>query len=171
MKRTLWALMLVCAAVITGCALFSDGGTPPPPAASARIACVDVRNPGAAGRCPAKTAGLQIISAAHAEQTIEAGTVTRAQLIEVTQSLENLTPSPFDGYVTARFDAGCNGATEWIVLPLQAVTVPPGEQLQLSVAGSCGDMPTGARQLIATAFGPDGATVVDTATVRFTLIE
>lgn len=166
-----WMSMLVLAVVVTGCALFSGGGDPPPPQASARIACLDVHNPGTAARCPTKSAGLQIFSAAHAAQVVEIGTVTRAQLIEVTQNLENLTPSPFDGFVEARFDAGCNGAAEWIVLPRQTVTVPPGEQLQLSVAGACGDMPTGARELIATAFGPDGTTVVDTATVRFTLIE
>ncbi len=174
---TIAALSLIVALfALAGCALLGlDSNdptpTPPPVVGQARIECLDVRNAGGTRHCPVTSAGFGLISAAHAEQLVDAGTVTRAQLIEVSQLVSNLTPSPFQGYVEARFDAGCNGATSWEILPKQAVTVAAGDQLSLSVSGACSDMPLGPRRLTATAYAADGVTVVDTAVVTFTLVD
>lgn len=185
MKAPLIAVLCWIAATLTACAWLDGDSTNPPtptPVASAKIACVDVHNGSGGGRCavgkaaaPAATraalAVLGIGEAQAADQTIDGGTVTRAQLIEVSQLVTNLTATPFTGYVEARFDAGCNGASEWQIMPKQAIEVAAGGSVDLSVAGSCGDMPLGARKLEAKAYGPDGETVIDTATVNFTLIE
>lgn len=183
--RYLSALMAVLAFVAAAFVLSAcvgGGGGSPPPETSVRLSCVDVTN--SASRCAGKAAktryrdsdigvasGFPLISSAHADTEIEAGTVTRAELITVASQVTNLTPTPFSGYIEARFDAGCNGATEWVILPKTPIEAPAGETVGLSVGGACGDMPTGARQLVATAYGPDGTTVVDRATVRFNLIE
>lgn len=174
MEMTVKKLMLlVCAALVAaGCSVFESGGDQPP-RPMARIACVEVANAGVATRCTAATAAgwFSLIQEAQAARVIEAGTVSRAELIQATSRIDNISPVTWSGFAEARFDAGCNGEAEWVIVPLQRVDVEAGNRLNISVGGACGDMPTGQRRLIATAYGADQATVVDRVEVRFTLTE
>lgn len=173
-------LTLLVAAVLVlalgACHLFDDGGGGGSPSPGRVRACADVTNgtPGSAPSklCGPRSASLQLIRTAHAADTLlDAGTVTRAQLISVTGQVANLTPSPFSGYIEAVFDAGCNGAATWPVLPKQGVQVPAEQTVSLTAGGQCGDMPVGSRTLTATAYAADGETVVDRVVVTFNLIE
>lgn len=166
-KRT--ALLAAAALAVAACQFFDDGGGGE--AAQVR-ACADVSNATPSPRCATRSAGLQIIPSAHAaETTVDAGNVSRAELISVSGQVQNLTPSPFSGFLEARFDAGCNGAPSWEILPKQAVEVPGEQAVALNVGGQCGDMPLGPRTLTATAYAADGQTVLDRVIVTFNLTE
>lgn len=174
MFRTRLALLaaVIAALALGACHLFDDGGGGNPSPTGRVRACADVTNGQPSKLCTDRTAGLQLVSQAHAAETVlDAGTVTRAQVIAVTGQVQNLTPSPFSGFLEATFDAGCNGAATWPVLPKQAIGVPAEQTVALNVGGQCGDMPTGNRTLTATAYAADGETVVDRVIVSFRLIE
>lgn len=165
------ALLAAAVLALTACHFLDGGGGGD--AGTARVrACADVTNGAPSTRCEGRSAGLEVIATAHASDTIvNAGTVNRSQLITVTSQVQNLTPSPFSGFVEAHFDAGCNGAPNWEILPKQPVEVPGDQAVALNVGGQCGDMPLGPRTLTATAYDSDGETVLDRVVVTFTLTE
>ncbi|XAI95662.1 hypothetical protein [Microcystis phage Mae-JY22] len=165
------ALIAVAVVVLAACHFRDGGGGGDLDAARVR-ACADVTNGAPSTRCQERGAGLEVVATAYAAETIvNTGNVTRAQLITVTSQVQNLTPSPFSGFVEAHFDAGCNGAPSWEILPKQPVEVPGDQAVSLNVGGQCGDMPLGPRTLTATAYDSDGETVLDRVVVTFNLTE
>lgn len=154
--------------------LIACGGSlpPPPPPGQVEVTCADVYNDGDTADCPNRqTAFFELIPTANAATLIDAGTISRGTLINATQDVTNNTGADITGWVEMKFDAGCNGAVEWIIMPKQAFTFPNGQTFTLTIGGSCGDMPLGARTLTATAWQPDGTTEIGQVIVSFSLIE
>lgn len=176
-ERLAGILAAVVVVMVSACSLlgWDRGGTDPVPVQPARLSCVDLQNGMVLAPCRhGNTAAgwLRVISSAQAAETVvDRGQVSRSYVITALGTIENLTVGPFEGYVEAVFDAGCNGAGAWEIMPKQAVTVAEGDSLTISAGGQCGDMPLGARTLTATAYGADGTTVVDRVIVQFELIE
>ncbi|MBI1397078.1 MAG: hypothetical protein GC151_13965 [Betaproteobacteria bacterium] len=176
LHRITGVLAAIVVLFVSACALFGGGGgsgPSPVPAKAAQISCADVRNPDRPSACVGqKSVGLQIVpEAVAAETVVDRGQVSRSELISVASTVDNLTAGPFEGWVEARFDAGCNGADEWVIVPRYAVQIGVGESVNVSAGGQCGDMPLGPRTLTATAYAADGTTVVDRVIVRFELVD
>lgn len=169
MVGRVWAVvaawMLGVAAIAGGCKWVEDET---PAEAKASISCVAVDN-GPVADCARTVTGW--IAQAHADAVIDAGIMSRSEMISGTVEIQNTGGSMWTGYVEARFDAGCNGAAEWVLMPMQAIEVEAGQTQRIAAGGSCGDMPLGPREFVATAFGPDQTTVVDRVVVRFNLVD
>lgn len=103
---------------------------------------------------------------------VNLGQITRSQMIEAASDVDNsASPIDFNGYLHGIFDAGCNGAPIWELLPMQRVTVKAGDIVSISAGGQCGDMPLGDRNFTLTLYQDDMATIVDQYIVNFTLTE
>jgi hypothetical protein len=185
-----WAVILVvCAAVLVVIALAacsggggSGGGDPQP--RQARVSCADVRNPDQAARCVVPPGGGGgggqqrtwldgigldwLVGEAHALQTFQRGDVRRSQLVN--GELTVTSPINFNGEIEAKFDGGCGGDPEWVILPRQPFSVQAGDNVTLGASGQCGDMPLGARTFTVTAWRANGE-LLDQAVVSFTLVE
>jgi len=156
----------LAASMMYGC----GGGGNDAPDREAKITCADVFNLGDVNECAQKSAGLSIglIKTAHAAP-VDIGEVSRGRAIEAAQTVENKTAQRFDGWMRAEFDAGCNGAMTWEIMPLQPLSIDPADLKNISVGGECGDMPLGERTLTATVYAADQQTVVDNVVVAFRL--
>lgn len=158
--------------LITLTACGGGGTSAPPQQPVATITCADVINPGlTASRCTTpRSAGLQLFKEAYARD-FDAGDLSRAQLIEASENVENTAPAAFNGWIEAAFDAGCGGAPTWDIMPKRRFIVQAEEIVTIAAAGQCGDMPLGRRALTVTAYAADATTVVAQAVVRFRLVE
>ena len=151
-------------------ALFSTGctsGSATSPMGNVAFGCVDVHNAGATNLCsPAATA----FSAKAV--VIDAGTVSVGQMIEVTVNITNNTAADYQGYWSATFDAGCNGAATWEIAPVQQTPlIQAGQSWSTTVGGQCGDMPLGVRTMTGVAYDVDATTQLDEVIVGFTLVQ
>jgi len=148
---------------LMGC--ISTDGTP---SSTAAIDCVAVDNIG--GPCVPNLSGVAI--KIPGVTIINSGPVSRAQSISVSLAASNGSGINWTGYYKMAFDAGCNGAATWEIVPLQATpSLAPGEAWNTGVGGSCGDMPLGARTLTATLYEADAVTIADQVQVQFNLTE
>lgn len=164
----MWALLAILLAALTLSACHGGGSSNPAP--KARVSCADARNPAQAARCIAPRASLLdwILPSAHAVLNFQRGEIHRGE--QVLGELSVTSPIDFTGEVEARFDAGCGGEAQWIILQRQPISVTAGQTVTLSASGTCGDMPLGPRTLTVTAWKQDGS-VLDQAVVSFTLVE
>lgn len=157
MKKIFWLFLVVLG--LAGC----TSGSAPSHSGNVTFGCVDVHNSGATNLCA---------SAAPAGVLIDAGTVSIGQMIEVTITIDNNTASDFQGYWSATFDAGCNGATTWEIAPIQQTPlIPAGQSWSTTIGGQCGDMPFGVRTMTGVAYDVDAFTQLDEVIVGFTLVQ
>ena len=171
------ALIFAFFVLLSGCGAGSNS-----PASSgnqvskaAEISCADVYATGAASRCDPKTASIidWLIPSASADTVIiNAGDISRDAVQMVNSRADVVNPLDTDTtiYVEMKFDAGCNGATEWVIFPKQKKTIAALTTGIIGVGGMCGDMALGARTMTATMWGPDSVTVLGTVIVNFNLI-
>lgn len=168
MKKLFLVLIIIAAGSLVGCK--SGGGSGGVVPQGVHATCADVKNDGDVSDCGAAPVAFNsTVTGALIE--INAGVVSRGTLIEATMEATNPTASDFAGFYRMEFDAGCNGAPTWEILPKQAFNIPAGQTMSNTVGGSCGDMPLGDRTLTAELYDEDSITILDTVIVSFTLVE
>lgn len=171
-------IIYIAAAIffLTGCPS-EPSGSNSEVRAGVEIVCAEAANTAEATHCNADAPLLGvlldlIIPSAHAEQTfINAGQVSRGQMIESTIQAENFSAVDKTVWVEMVFDAGCGGASEWNILPKQQTTIGAAQSMAFTVGGQCGDMQLGARTLTATLYNSEGFAVLGQVVVGFNLIE
>lgn len=170
MKHIIAVLVSV---VLVACNAGGGGSTQPAQApGTVGIKCADLVNEGGTTDCGQAVAGGFWPVAYAAVTIIDAGVISRAQMVEGSLTVSNATDSAWQGYWGMMFDAGCNGAPTWEIAPVQPTpAIAAGTTWSTAVGGSCGDMPTGQRTMTATLYGADPAEVVDVVEVRFELVE
>ncbi|MEW6646548.1 MAG: hypothetical protein AB1450_05075 [Pseudomonadota bacterium] len=170
--KHLIALLMMTAVVLVGCDGGGGSAGPAPQPGTVGISCADLVNAGNASDC-AQPVAAGFWPSAHAAVTIiDAGVISRAQMVEGSLTVSNTTASAWQGYWGMTFDAGCNGAPTWEIAPVQpTLAIAAGTTWSTAVGGSCGDMPIGQRTMTATLYGADPAEVVDVVEVRFELVE
>lgn len=171
------ALTALLAIALSGC--FSSGSKSGGPEVS--ITCADVAAQGVTDSCRdlpapefATAYPLYAFNAANGGPDIiivDAGAIQRGAEVAVFMEAHNAGGSTWNGHVSAIFDAGCNGAEEWDMIPIQARSIGPGQTLSLDAAGQCGDMPTGPRTLAASLHGPDPEEILQQVLVLFDLYD
>lgn len=171
MKYSITMLMMVL--VLVGC---NSGSSSPPPApapGTVGIKCADLVNEGGATDCSQTAAVGGFWPVAYAAVTIiDAGVISRAQMVDASLIVSNTTANTWQGYWGMVFDAGCNGAQTWAIAPVQPTqAIAPSTEWSVTVGGQCGDMPLGERTMTATLYDTDPATVLDVVQVRFELVE
>jgi len=166
--------ILMCsllALLLTACG-GSDGGIQPAGLAGVvELVCADVNNTPDAQCAQQGAVALAASLTVGALVEIDAGTVTRSQMVYATSEVVNSTAQDEHGYIQMVFDAGCNGSPTWEIVSKQQVTYPAGQTYSMTVGGQCGDMPLGQRTLTATAWAEDGTTELGKVIVSFNLIE
>lgn len=173
--------IIVTTALLTACGGGGgSSGTAPAPLPAATVpyvSCADVYTTQTSAHCSAQQARAWYdwaLPMAQASTIYDAGTISRSsgQLVTSLAKTTNPTGAVKTVWVDMTFDANCAGQPGgWDIMPKQAVQVMAGATLPLSVGGMCGDMPLGARQLIATVYDTDGTTILDTYVVQFTLVQ
>lgn len=150
--------LIVVATAALALAACSGGSSAPN---TVHLTSADVANPGAAPAAAVMVNGITVI---------DAGVVSRGTIIEASLAAQNDTASQWQGYWGMTFDAGCNGADTWEIMPVQQTPlIDIGASDGTTVGGSCGDMPLGARTLTATLYDVDATTVLDQVVVTFEL--
>lgn len=150
---------------LTGC-LSEPSGSNGEVREGVEIVCAETANTAEATHCNADAPLLGVVST-----FISAGQVNRSQMIESTIQAENFSAVPKTVWVEMVFDAGCNGAPKWNILPKQQVTIGASQSLATTVGGQCGDMPLGTRTLTATLYASNPIAVLGQVVVNFELIE
>ena len=124
------------------------GGSSPLPPNQIGVTCADVYNVDDNSECSGNNiAYFQFIPTANAATLIDAGTINRGIEISATLEVTNNTGADINGWVELKFDAGCGGASEWTIMPKQAITFWDGQIMSFAASGQCGDMQLGLRTL------------------------
>jgi hypothetical protein len=165
MKKAIFVI-LACVAIISGC---DSGNSSTASTGVVAIKCATLNNNGDPNACSSPV-GVNTVKGAIT--IIDAGIITRAEMIEATLAVSNTTGTDWLGYWGMVFDAGCSGAPTWEIAPVQPTpAIGAGNEWSVTVGGSCGDMPLGQRTMTATLYGPDPAEVLDVVQVQFELVE
>lgn len=162
-----WIAIALLALIVTACGDGGSGGNGSggqDTSTGPHVACADVANSG--------QTNCRAVSASHLqpESIVNAGVVTRSDIIEVSIDVDNPLSTSTSVLIGVIFDAGCNGAPTWpLVDPPQQYTILANDTLHFNVGGSCGDMPVGGRTVTGTVYD-DSMNELDSVTVNFTLV-
>lgn len=136
------------------------------------IECADLQNEGAISECEEQQTASLFPTAYAATTIIDAGVISRGEIIEASLTVNNDTADTFLGYYDMVFSAGCNGADTWPIATMGPTPeILSGEVWNHTVGGACSDMPLGNHTFTATLYGADPANVLDVVEVQFELVE
>jgi len=168
------SILMFIVLLLAGCGGGGGGNSQPTPLpGKVSISCTSLYNSGGSDSCTQKTASTWSFwpTAQAAVTIVNAGAISRSQMIEATITANNATANAWQGYFSMSFDAGCNGATTWEIAPQQPTpTVSAGANWTTTIGGQCSDMPLGQHTLTATLYDTDPAVVLDVVQVQFDLV-